>query len=361
MPKSEPMGKQCPSVGPGRCCVVIVTYDERYALIREVLERVLSLSVGAVIVVDNGTGSRSRRALTQREAREDCLSVLRLPENLGSAGGYAAGIQKAMQRSEYDYVWLLDDDNVPDQNALEALAQVYCELHPEWGTERLALLSLRPGREYLRLAAELENPFAVFPRRSSFMGFDVRDVPRKLKKVLGSSDPFESLPHTVNRRRSVRIPFGPYGGLFFHKSVVARIGLPNPNLYLYGDDLEFTRRIQTRGGALFLVPSSIVQDIEPAWWQKNPGKSSFSGLVLSESDRRVYYAIRNQVFFERSGGAGDSWLYVLNRWVFFLILLVTATRYKRWKRFQLVRRAARDGAKGRLGRIRLGSSRTEIQ
>src|SRR6185503_7372606 len=60
----------------------------------------------------------------------------------------------------------------------------------------------------------------------------------------------------------IEIPFGPYGGLFFHKAVIATLGYPNESLFLYNDDTEYTSRLMKIGGKLFLIPSSVINDLE---------------------------------------------------------------------------------------------------
>ena len=40
--------------------------------------------------------------------------------NLGSAGGWNSGIKYAL-KNKFDYVWLMDDDGYPDQDALKIL------------------------------------------------------------------------------------------------------------------------------------------------------------------------------------------------------------------------------------------------
>ena len=48
------------------------------------------------------------------------LSVIK-QENLGSAGGFTTGIDVAVQKG-HDWVWVTDDDAVPELNSFEELA-----------------------------------------------------------------------------------------------------------------------------------------------------------------------------------------------------------------------------------------------
>jgi hypothetical protein len=40
---------------------------------------------------------------------------------------------------------------------------------------------------------------------------------------------------------------------------------PNEALYLYGDDHEFTARFVDKGYPIYLVPKSLIKDLERSW------------------------------------------------------------------------------------------------
>jgi GT2 family glycosyltransferase len=48
-------------------------------------------------------------------------TVLRMNENLGVAGGLAAGLAYAALEKEHDWVWTFDHDSVPNDDALQAM------------------------------------------------------------------------------------------------------------------------------------------------------------------------------------------------------------------------------------------------
>ena len=92
-----------------RVCAITVTYGQRWHLVSQVLLELLKHheSIDHIVVVDNG----SLEPIAQRVEESGWnskISVVRLPENVGSAGGFAAGIERAMQ-SNADMFWLLDE------------------------------------------------------------------------------------------------------------------------------------------------------------------------------------------------------------------------------------------------------------
>ena len=67
----------------------------------------------SMIVVDNA----SREPVDELVAAAPGARVVRLPENTGPAGGYAAGFE-AFLAGDADWVWVLDDDCEPARDAL---------------------------------------------------------------------------------------------------------------------------------------------------------------------------------------------------------------------------------------------------
>ena len=77
----------------------------------------------ATLVVDNAS------APPVRPDRGDVAAVLRLDENLGPAGGYAAGLAEFL-RGPHEWVWVLDDDVRAEPAALAAQLRA-ARAHPE--------------------------------------------------------------------------------------------------------------------------------------------------------------------------------------------------------------------------------------
>src|SRR5664279_1672553 len=105
--------------------VVTVTYADRLKFLMESVSRVLdNKNIANVVVVSNASTS----ALMQLERTFGAsVSVIRLPENTGSANGYAVGITEAL-RSESDYIMLMDDDNAPSADAIAVLLHAHRDM-----------------------------------------------------------------------------------------------------------------------------------------------------------------------------------------------------------------------------------------
>jgi GT2 family glycosyltransferase len=323
---------------------VIVTYGDRSELCQQVLRGALACGVGRVIIVDNGSDERARDALAAVvDASGGAVELNSVGRNAGSAGGFGRGIQLALRRGECSHVWLLDDDTVPEATALDELlawgARLGRSLPPD-----TALVSYRPARLVQRLLVRGVSAATVFPSPSAVMGFNVADIFQKVIHRL-----------TVSRRQGhpvhdpIEIPYGPYGGLLIPRELVALVGYPNEQLFVYEDDTDYTWRLGAAASGLFLVPTSVLIDLEPSWPDRARGRSMFGRALTSESPGRVFYQVRNRVFFEVQHRVGSTWLHRTNRSLYLALMWVSAVRLRRTSRYRLIASAVRAGERAHLG------------
>lgn len=372
-PVAGGMQSNMPVEAQVKVCVVTVTYGERAHLLSRVVEALTQLTdaplITAIVVVDNGAHQHTKSYLARRSREDERVRVITKDVNEGSASGFRAGIE-AGAASDCTHIWLLDDDNKPDTAALSELLRAYANLRQGFTPDRLGLLSLRTDREPLVRIAGGHSAASGFPRPSSFLGLDlvnVRDrMVRKarrtvsaglgrrikigLQRVLRSkSNAAVETPSTPGQ--PIAVPYGLYGGLFFHKSLLKGIGLPDERMFVYADDSEFTARITRSGGRLFLIPTSRIDDLDQSWHVKGSG-SAVQKLLNTDSDFRVFYSVRNRVYFENRFRDRLTLLCVLNRIVFTASLYVAALSAGKRRRLSLIRRAISDGQKGKLGIVR---------
>ena len=106
---------------PDASVVAVVVTWNRHDLLLEVLSALRSqtVPVSRVVVVDNA--STDGTAETLRAQGEDVVTVT-ARTNTGGAGGFAIGIRRALELG-CDAVWLMDDDTVPEPEALAALVR----------------------------------------------------------------------------------------------------------------------------------------------------------------------------------------------------------------------------------------------
>jgi GT2 family glycosyltransferase len=330
-------------------CAVTVTYGERLPLLAETLRGVAAAGASAVVVAGNGISEGYSAALAAfAENFPIPLHIVTLPENRGSAPGFAAALRAAVAQTECPFLWLLDDDNLPAPDALAALREACREIDAD-ASENWALCSLREDRPHYRKAAATGDMEGAFPPRGHVMGFDWRRAPRQFVRRLAGRRGASAA--TDAARATLPIPWAPYGGLFLHRRVLGAIGYPDEALRLYGDDTEFTNRIVRSGGRLLLVPGSRIADIEPSWTEGDkPQRFYVARLLAGRSPRRLYLSVRNEVFFTSRYWCDSRLRLFLNAAGFVVLTMATGLFTGRLAPALLVWRALCDGLAGRLER-----------
>lgn len=100
---------------------VIVTFN-RCDKLRRVMDALLQQSVqpDRIFVIDNASTDETEGYLKDLQAQVPRVQHVRLPNNIGGAGGFYEGTKLAYEEG-YDYIWLSDDDAYPEPTALETL------------------------------------------------------------------------------------------------------------------------------------------------------------------------------------------------------------------------------------------------
>jgi rhamnopyranosyl-N-acetylglucosaminyl-diphospho-decaprenol beta-1,3/1,4-galactofuranosyltransferase len=291
-----------------KVCAVIVTYN-RKDLLRECLNAVLSQTrpPDHVLVVDNASTDGTPEML---EAEFPQVEVLRLPENQGSSGGFHEGMKRAYEEGQ-EWIWVLDDDTIPEATTLFFLLE---------GAKRYNLDIASP------IAVSYDDPEKLaWPLLNrGMLTYDWRSVlqnePRLGENIL-------------------------FLGVLLNRHVVERVGLPDPRLFIRGEEVEYNRRILRAGLRTAILPWVRV---------RHP---SFSGelffllgrrfaVVYSGSQFKNFYNFRNRMYiFRKHSRLWPVWalLEAIRHALFFLLL-----RRWDWPGFVFWANAAYLGLRGRL-------------
>lgn len=185
-----------------RICAVVVTYN-RKALLRDcllALER-QTRPLDAILVVDNCSTDGTDSMLADEFGH---LSILRLPANIGGAGGFHEGMKKAYEQG-FDWIWVMDDDVEAVPDALSTLLE-FC-----------------PVSEFI-------HPRRLTDRGDPFPWEGVLDPTSGSKKSFPSDISFE------NGRTWIPVNYGCFEGALISRRVVERIGFPDKRFFMMGDD-----------------------------------------------------------------------------------------------------------------------------
>ena len=325
-------------------CVVTVTYGERYRLLAEVVKEVLAQGVTKIFIVDNNSSEFSRQRLRElRDRNKNGISVIQLSENTGPDNGFRLGLQAAHSCREVDFVWLLDDDNKPEQNALQVLLDFWNRLEIQ-EKRNSCLTSLRKAFTTFEKSAATNTPELPVGPLNSYRGFHVLEFGKRLSQKI-----FQKEHATASNKAYGELLVAPYGGMFFHKKLLSAIGYPDDRFFMYCGDYDFSNRIVKQGGKIFLILNSLIEDLDKSWHTRKAGPDFFK-LAGSDADFRLYYDVRNRVYFELRERVNHRIIYVLNMLIYSTLFLFSAVILQGFGKIPIYLEAIIDGMRGKLGK-----------
>jgi GT2 family glycosyltransferase len=255
--------------GPfGRVYACVLTYNRKETAViclRALLEQ--TWPVDRIVVFDNGSTDGTREFLE----REGFLSLsnltfLRIEANRGPAAGFSALFEHAYSNG-CDWLWVMDDDVIPEPNALAELVNAYRRNFS--APESIGLLASRVRSP----DGQPNNVPDIDDRQDGF-------APPRWAEFLDQG--------------MVRIKFATFCSDLIPRSTVQRFGFPRADFFYGGEDIDYTIRV-TRERPCYLVGRSVATHLRTV-----SGKFH----ILAETDAAriplYYYYYRNQLFLRRA-------------------------------------------------------------
>jgi rhamnopyranosyl-N-acetylglucosaminyl-diphospho-decaprenol beta-1,3/1,4-galactofuranosyltransferase len=311
-----------------RLVAIVVTYN-RLDHLRRTVARLLDEGPDAVLVVDNASDDGTAAWLADQP--DPRLSVLRLAENAGGAGGFEAGLAEAGRRFDPDWCVLMDDDARPRPGALARFRKV-ATAPPGAAGDLPGVIAAAveyPDGQLCEMNRVSRNPFWHLPvllqtlTRGGRRGFHLPDA------AFAPDAP------------PARIDVASFVGFFVSRAAIARGGLPDGGLFIYGDDVIYSLRLRKAGVGIVLHPAIRFEhdcatvgaglETRPLW--------------------KVYYLCRNGVYLARE--AAGRLLFPLALLWYLGVWLRKTKHYDKDERplyRALLWAGLRDGLLGRTGR-----------
>lgn len=267
-----------------RIIAIVVTYGKRWHYLEQVIAAILRDDhVSRLILVENASQDDDK---IQDGVKKygNRVKIIRHEKNLGSAGGFTAGIVAARQE-DADYVYLSDDDMVIEDD----FANKFFASHTVIANGQVVLASRR--KSYWAGTDVHYSPETVVRPRVYFNIFN----PRILKVFISTLLGFKS--KKVSRENRFFFPIIPsqgwaYGGVLLPMSVVREAPLPDTTLMLYLDDIVYSWGIVDAGVPCFAVYTPSLEDLELT----HSGQHTTTGLYDPNiSTTKIYYETRNRV------------------------------------------------------------------
>lgn len=236
-------------------CAVIVTYNRKDKLaeclnrLRESYER-----PEQVLIVDNASTDGTPGMVEQLYPEFD---LLRLPTNVGGAGGFEAGMRQAYAGG-HEYVWLFDDDAYVDPDCLKILL------------------------EHAHLAE------VIVPIQIDQLG-------RKYGVYLWENG---QKPVDKEGKLIVEVDIFAFVGPLIRRTVIEKIGFPRPDFFICADDIDYSLRIKNAGMRTLCVLGAV-------FYHDYGGRTVVVHRFGRESKRctqpawKNYYNIRNDILIAK--------------------------------------------------------------
>lgn len=244
-----------------KICAVVVTYNRKELLVN-CLNAINSQTYKphTVLIVDNASTDGTKELVEENgyyNVVNNGISYkyLLLPYNQGGAGGFYHGMKMAYESNEnYDAVWVMDDDGVPDSLQLK---------------EMLPFLT----------KFDFISPLVKAKEDNSMMAFyncSVIDYMSKSKKNVVCNEA------------------NPFNGILFSRKLIAQVGYPMKEMFIWGDEINYWLRCQKKGFYPITVISAV--HVHPKDRQVL-GRTRFNKLIrITDVDWKLYCLIRNNTY-----------------------------------------------------------------
>ncbi|MFS2224591.1 glycosyltransferase [Pantoea sp. B65] len=207
-------------------CVVLVTFNRKELLTR-CLQNLLqqSYAVAKIKIIDNNSTDGTKAFLIENGLLNDSATVanrtlntpdnhaatgievehIYLETNTGGAGGFNFGINEAFNEG-FDLIWTMDDDGYPDVECLAGL--------------------VARSEEY-----DFISPLVIDEQNHDQLSFGIGKY-FTVAQLLQSYQQDDVVENVAN----------PFNGVLFTHSLIAQIGKPKKDMFIWGDENEFQSR-----------------------------------------------------------------------------------------------------------------------
>lgn len=227
-----------------------------------------------IIIIDNASNDDTCTRLSALvEEHPNLIAVTHLTQNTGGAGGFNEGIKLAYFAGA-DWIWVMDDDCVPQSDCLEKLLNarnLILDHQKEIGF--LASRVLWTDGTPCRMNLPFQHPLWI----------ESHAIDPRISRIAGSS----------------------FVSMLINRAAIEQHGLPIKEFFIWFDDVEYSRRISTTLPG-YLVTDSVVTHKTPG----NIDALDFN-LLDEKSLWKFKYGVRNQCSYHfENGGVVEGMLFV---------------------------------------------------
>lgn len=275
---------------------VVVTYN-RLEMLKQCIGALQKQSHPCdILIVNNASTDDTENWVTEYIKTAENIHYINTEENIGGAGGFNKGMRWGVENG-YEYVWIMDDDCIPDTEALDKLMCADAKLNGDYG--------------YLS---------------SVVLWTDGKECKMNRQKIKKSY--YENV-HML-KDSNIQVEQSTFVSLLFPTKTIKKVGLPIKEFFIWGDDIEYTRRITVRNNMTsFMVGNSTVIHA----MKENTGSSIATDVP--ERINRYRYAFRNENYLYRQEGI-KGFVYYIAKCGLNLCRILTKAKTHRLKRCSII-------------------------
>lgn len=275
---------------------IIVTYN-RKKLLEESINALLNQNYKNfdILIVDNASTDNTYDDVVKKYENER-LRYINTGKNLGGAGGFNFGLRQAIQE-KYKYAWVMDDDSIPNEDALNSIIKK---------TEKL-------NNEFSFVNSFVKWTDGTYCKMNT-VHFNEKEFFNDYNKVNDKLLPVESAT---------------FVGCYINLEIAQKVGLPIKEFFIYADDREYTLRLSNAERAYIDMDSIIIHKMK-----ENTGSNIQD--VMEERINRYYYDYRNKVYIlmKTKGVKGFCWVCI--KYFSTLFKILKKARTKKLKRIWIM-------------------------
>ena len=243
---------------------MVLTYN-RKQLLRDCLAslRAQSRRCDRILVIDNASTDGTAEMLSS--LGDDQVTAYCLPNNIGAAGGYNAGMRFAYELGA-DFIWAMDDDVIADPDALERLLS---------------------ANEVLK-ARDLKAPFVISIART--VNGAIAETPEIDKRPNAGS--YERWSELLEHKM-VPVTRSTFLSILLPRSTLQQHGLPLASMFIWGEDSDYTFRITSK------EPGWLVGDSRVVHIRALAGRLDIRTENNPDRIKYHFYHLRNDVYLKR--------------------------------------------------------------
>jgi len=276
---------------------IVVTYNRK-----DLLEECINALVNSkyktdILVIDNASSDGTSDFIEEIMKENKNIFYRTTGSNLGGAGGFNFGVKEAFKMN-YEYLWIMDDDTIVHEDALSELISKAKKINNKFSF--LSSIALWKDRELCKMNIQEISDSAI-------------------KSYYTIADGL------------VNIESASFVSCLINTEIAKKVGLPIKEFFIYGDDLEYTKRLSTIEKG-YLVPTSIVNHK-----MKTNDGIDIIGAEESRIDR-YFYSYRNLLYVFKKYNKKEFRIFKIKCYYLILKVLVKSKKYK-FRRIKVLIRA----------------------